>query len=70
MPEKPTSKNLSLRPGDGVLARLDALAASTTALTGITARRGGVAIDALVIGLDVLESRARERTRRAKGVRA
>lgn len=51
------ARTLGLRPSADVLARLDALAASVTASTGITQKRGGVAMDALLAGLEMLEAK-------------
>lgn len=58
--------NVSLRPSPDVLARLDALAAAATDRTGLTVRRGGVAMDALLAGLDVLEERFRKGSARRR----
>lgn len=58
--EKPSAPNVSLRPTPETLAKLDALAAAVSDATGITVRRGGVALDALVAGVDVLEKRFRK----------
>lgn len=62
----PKAPTLGLRPDATVLERLDALAASVTKRTGITTRRGGVAMDALLLGLSALESRQDEEGPRRK----
>lgn len=67
MAETAKAPTLGLRPPAEVLARLDALAAAVTERTGVTARRGGVAMDALLAGLDLLEKR--QGGRQGKGKR-
>jgi hypothetical protein len=59
MSEKKQSPSLGLRPSAEVLGRLDAVAAAVTKSTGATTRRGGIALDALLIGLEELERRNR-----------
>ncbi len=50
-----TSKILGLRPTASNLARIDRLASALTRQTGVEVRRGGVAMSALLSGLDALE---------------
>ncbi len=50
-----TSKILGLRPTPENLARVDRLASALTRSMGVEVRRGGVAMSALLTGLDALE---------------